>query len=69
MLLIAAMSTAFAQTTGSGTITGRVTDPQSLPIAGAAVVVRVTDTGTERPLIMNEVGIYVATFVQPGAMR
>ncbi len=67
VFLLAAMTASFAQTTGSGTITGRVTDAQNLPIAGAAVVVRSTDTGTERALTTNEVGIYVATFLQPGA--
>jgi carboxypeptidase family protein/TonB-dependent receptor-like protein len=56
----------WAQSAGSGTITGTVTDPQGSSVPGATVVVRNTDTGIEKTLTTNEAGIYVATFLQPG---
>jgi len=65
-LCTAIVSSAPAQTTGAGTITGTITDAQNLAVPGAAVSVRNTDTGSEHPLVTNEAGIYVATFLQPG---
>jgi len=57
----------FAQNTGAGTINGTLTDPAGGVVPGAAVVVRNTSTGTERALVTNGDGIYVAPFMQPGA--
>jgi hypothetical protein len=56
----------FAQTAGSGTITGTVTDPAGAVVAGASVVVHSTDTGADRTTTTNDSGIYSATFLQPG---
>jgi hypothetical protein len=56
-----------AQTSGSGTITGTVTDVMSAVVPGATVVVHNADTGVDRKLETNDAGIYVATFLQPGA--
>jgi len=56
----------FAQNTGAGTINGTLTDPAGSVVPGAAVVVRNTNTGTERALVTNADGIYVAPFMQPG---
>lgn len=56
----------FAQTSGSGQITGTVRDPNGLAIPAAAVAVHNVDTGIDKPLTTNEAGIYVATFLQPG---
>lgn len=64
-LLIVAATSGFAQT-GTGTITGTVTDPGGLVVPGAAVSVRNTETGIAHPLKTNEAGIYVAPFLQPG---
>ncbi|MGB8473270.1 MAG: carboxypeptidase regulatory-like domain-containing protein [Candidatus Acidiferrum sp.] len=55
-----------AQSAGSGTITGTITDPQGAVIADAAVVITNTDTAAERNLTTNDVGTYVAAFLQPG---
>ncbi|MBA2705213.1 MAG: carboxypeptidase regulatory-like domain-containing protein [Blastocatellia bacterium] len=55
-----------AQGTNSGTIRGRVTDPNGASVAGASV--KVTDLGTEsaRDLTTNDNGEYEATTLQPG---
>src|ERR1017187_4439223 len=66
-IVLALMATgAVAQGAGSGTITGRVLDPQNLAVPGAAVTVRHTDTGAEQQFVTNDAGIYVAPFAQPG---
>jgi hypothetical protein len=57
---------AFAQTSGSGTIAGTLTDPSGAVVPGAAVTIRETDTGIERKTATNEAGIYNATFLRPG---
>src|SRR5713101_1354037 len=57
---------AMGQTTGAGTITGTLTDPNGGVVPNAMVVVRNTDTGTERPIATNDAGKYVAQFLQPG---
>jgi hypothetical protein len=56
-----------AQTAGAGTITGTVTDPSGGAVPGASVVVKNTATDTERALMSNEAGIFVAQFLQPGS--
>jgi carboxypeptidase family protein len=52
--------------TATGSITGVVTDPSGLPIADADVFVRNTDTNTDAHYSTNDVGVYVAPYVQPG---
>ncbi|HTD43866.1 MAG TPA: carboxypeptidase regulatory-like domain-containing protein, partial [Bryobacteraceae bacterium] len=59
-------SAAMGQTTGAGTITGTLTDPNGGVIPNAMVVLRNTDTGTERPIATSAAGIYVAQFLPPG---
>jgi outer membrane receptor protein involved in Fe transport len=66
-VLIALMATGLVAQAGSGTITGRVLDPQGLPVAGASVSVRATDTDARNLLVTNNAGIYQAFFLQPGA--
>ena len=56
---------AIAQT-ATGSITGTVTDPSDLPISDAAIVVRNADTNTQTHYSTNNVGVYVAPYVQPG---
>ncbi len=58
--------TALAQTAGSGTINGTVSDPSGSSIPGAAVVVHNADTGNDRAMQTNDSGIYNAPFLQPG---
>jgi hypothetical protein len=60
------LAPAQAQSAGTGTITGTLSDPQGASIPGAAVVVRNIDTGTDHTLTANDAGIYVAAFLQPG---
>jgi hypothetical protein len=55
-----------AQTAGAGTITGTITDPSGGAVPAASVVVTNAATGTERALMSNEAGIFVAQFLQPG---
>ena len=55
-----------AQTTGAGTITGTVTDPNGGVVGGAAVAVRNTNTGATLSLVTNAAGLYVAPFLPPG---
>src|ERR1022692_1589953 len=59
-------SLAFAQTTGSGTIRGTITDPAGAAVPSAEVSVKNVGTGVVRPLATNEAGLYVAQFMQPG---
>jgi hypothetical protein len=65
-LLASFAGAAFAQTAGSGTITGTLTDPSGAVVPGAEVLVKNTDTGIERKTASNEAGIYNATFLRPG---
>ncbi|MGD0909290.1 MAG: TonB-dependent receptor [Candidatus Acidiferrales bacterium] len=55
----------FAQS-GTGTITGTVTDPKGLTIPAANLVIKNTDTGIDRPVATTDTGSYTATFLQPG---
>src|SRR5882724_2025891 len=59
-------SSAFGQTSGSGTITGTLKDPSGAVVPGAAVTIRNTDTGIDRKTQTTEAGIYTATFLRPG---
>jgi hypothetical protein len=65
-LLALLTGTAIAQVSGSGTITGTITDPSSAAVPGASITVRNIDTGIERKIETNDAGNYVATFLQPG---
>lgn len=56
----------FAQTAGTGTITGTISDPASAVVPGTTVVIHNVDTGSDRSVMSNEAGIYSATFLQPG---
>lgn len=56
----------YAQSPGTAAIRGTITDPSGAVVPGATVVVRNLDTGAERNLITNEVGIYLAPLLQSG---
>ena len=56
----------FAQTAGSGAITGTVADATGSVIPAVAVTIRNTDTGTERRTETNGAGLYNAAFLAPG---
>ncbi len=55
-----------AQTAGTATITGEVTDTSGAAIPNATVVITNTDTGAVRTIASNSDGSYTATFLQPG---
>jgi hypothetical protein len=57
----------FGQTSGAGTITGTITDASGGVVPAAGVAVKNTATATERALITNDAGIFVAQFLQPGS--
>src|ERR1700688_3406525 len=65
-LWVLSASAAFAQSSGSGTITGTITDPNGGVVPAAAVVVHNTNTGADRSIQSNGAGLYNATFLQPG---
>ncbi len=57
---------AFSQGTNSGTIVGRVTDPNGASVAGASVKVTDVATGLVRDLTTNDAGEYQAPTLKPG---
>ena len=59
-------SPSLAQTAGTGTITGTVTDSSGAAIPNATVEITNTDTSVARTLQTNNEGSYTATFLQPG---
>src|SRR5580692_8632295 len=65
-LLAFSVAGAWAQTAGSGEISGTVTDPAGAVVPGATVLVHNTDTAADRSLTTNAAGIYSATFLQTG---
>ncbi|HEY3824846.1 MAG TPA: TonB-dependent receptor [Bryobacteraceae bacterium] len=68
-LLTLSAAGAVAQTAGSGTITGTVSDPAGAVVPGVSVVVQNTGTSEVRSLTTNGAGIYTATFLQPGSYQ
>jgi outer membrane receptor protein involved in Fe transport len=65
-LLIASPNHAYAQLSGSATITGTVTDPSGAVVPGADVTIHNTDTGIERKTVTSDAGLYTAPFLPPG---
>jgi hypothetical protein len=65
-LLVCPAMPSSAQSTGSGTITGTVTDSTGAVVPNATVVVTDTDTGISRTLTTGSTGTYEAPFLQPG---
>src|SRR5215204_7312429 len=65
LLLFALCPPAFAQLE-TGQIIGRVTDPNSAVVPGAAVVVKSVETGAERAATTDAEGAYAVTNLQPG---
>jgi hypothetical protein len=64
-LAIGLVPAAFAQTV-TGTIQGTVTDTNGGVLPGATITVRHMDTGAQRVVVSNEIGIYTAPFLQLG---
>jgi len=57
---------AWGQITGSGTITGTVRDPNQGVVPDAGVTIHNVDTGVDRVVQTNDVGLYSAPFLVPG---
>lgn len=65
MFLFALPALTFAQTT-IGSIRGTVTDQTGAVLPNATVLIKQIDTGTQRRLVSNDEGIYLADNLQPG---
>jgi Carboxypeptidase regulatory-like domain len=66
IFVVCAALPATAQTAGTGTISGTVTDASGAIVPGANVIITATDTGAARTLTTNNSGEYTSTFLQPG---
>jgi hypothetical protein len=56
----------FAQSAGSGSITGTLVDTSGAVIPGANVTVHNVNTGIKQTVVSNGAGSYLAPFLQPG---
>jgi hypothetical protein len=65
-LIFMLAGTAAGQTTGAGTVTGTLFDPNRATVPGATVIVRNNDTGIDLTLATNDAGLYLAQFLMPG---
>ena len=65
-LVLLLAGAAWAQNSGSGTISGTVTDPKGAVMPGVSVVIRNTDTGIDKTVETNEFGLYSVPFLPPG---
>src|SRR3954449_4147122 len=68
-LVLSLAFTLHAQDLDDVTISGKITDPNGLPIAGATVTATSVDTGAERTLVTNEEGKYTFVKLKPGVYR
>ncbi len=64
--LFLCVSLAYAQSAGSGAITGTVTDPQGGAIAGATVTITSLDTNQLRTATTGSAGDYKFSLLPPG---
>ena len=66
-LILASLSgELFAQSAGSGSIAGTVTDPAGSVVPGAAVTVHGTQNGVDRSVTTNNAGLYTVPFLPSG---
>src|SRR5579859_4322789 len=67
VLILAATSALFGQAaSGTGSISGRVTDPTGAIMLGASIEVRNSGTNVARTLESNDAGLYEVVALQPG---
>src|ERR1700722_747271 len=66
VLLTLAATPSLAQTSGTGSIQGTVTDPTDSIVAGATVAATNTLTGVKSETTTNAEGRYVISLLQPG---
>ena len=67
--LITACGLLYAQTGGTGAISGAITDPTGAMVVGAQVKITNVATGETRTLQSNDRGLYVASLLQPGQYK
>jgi Carboxypeptidase regulatory-like domain/TonB dependent receptor len=67
--LLAASSQLCAQTSGTGAISGAITDPTAAMLVGAQVKVTDVATGFTRTSQSNEHGLYLVSLLPPGRYR
>src|SRR5215831_11801011 len=69
--VVVALSTSavFAQTAGTGALTGKVTDTSGARIPGVTVTATNTETGQERTTATMEDGTYNFALLPPGTYR
>jgi hypothetical protein len=65
-LLLCPATSLRAQSAGTGSITGTVTDNSGAVVSGAAVLITDTDTNVTRAAATTAAGNYVEPFLQPG---
>src|ERR1035441_81516 len=65
-LLLCPATSLSAQSAGTGSITGTVTDSSGAVVSGAAVLITDTDTNVTRAAATTAAGNYVEPFLQPG---
>jgi hypothetical protein len=65
LIILSIAGTAAAQSAGTGSLSGRVTDERGGSVVGAKVTVRNVDTNATRELTTNDAGDYRAVLLQP----
>lgn len=66
LLVVIVLTTQLVAQETRGKIHGRVVDPSSAPVAGAAITVTNSDTGVTLKMTTNETGYYEANLLLPG---
>src|SRR5688500_16730795 len=67
--MIALATAAFAQSTTTGGISGKVVDPQGAIVTGAAVVVTNIGTNASTTAVVNDDGVFRVSNLQPGRYK
>src|SRR5262245_38762463 len=66
VIIFSSAATAFAQQSGAGTLSGRVTDQAGAVIVNVKVTVTHKATGAKRETVTNSEGLYALTNLTPG---
>ncbi|MGD9590266.1 MAG: carboxypeptidase regulatory-like domain-containing protein [Pyrinomonadaceae bacterium] len=66
VVVILSAAPLFGQDLDDVVISGRVTDPNGLPIVGATITVTLVETGTQRTVVTNDDGRYRVIELPPG---
>jgi hypothetical protein len=65
LLLVLALALSANAQSNYGVVKGTVTDPQHLPVVGAALQMKAVSTGAIRHLVTNQQGIFEASALLP----